>query len=88
MSGDKIVLENGKYTFELDNGHFTRRRYDGPSEDVYDKGVLCLFFKTLELQERVTELERELADSFRSEDLPDLLGSNDTVISLEETDVV
>jgi len=92
---EKIVLENGKYTYLLEgNGaSFTCQRYDNEPRQIFDKSVLCLFYYARELEDRIKALEAErqtmLDEMYRSDDLPDLVGSADEVgISLEDTDIV
>ena len=74
----------------------TCQRYDETPREIWEKSTLSLFFyakgledKVRDLESQITGLENQLADSYKSDDLPDLVGSGDTVgISLEDTDIV
>lgn len=79
----ELIIDK-KYRWTCSLGKFTCQRFDEKPREIADKAVLSLFFHALELQEKVQALEMQIADSYRSEDLPDLVESGEEADERDE----
>ena len=65
-----IRIDINEYHFVLDNGRLTSQRYTEAKREIWDKSIIALFLHAVKLEEN-------LVDTYNSDDLPDLLGSNE-----------